>query len=153
MGSKNSKIPQDLKDQPDLILDKKAILITLTPNYILNDHEIVYNLDTGSESLNHTIHYKLNDIIVEIKKILGELFQLKTLACIYEKHKFHITLEKFDQTIFDLNDCSIIRQSILKYNQYDQAIMIMSEDEANLSMYDDLGPIKLGLNIDQIDFI
>jgi hypothetical protein len=160
MGQQQSNLSSevdDLNDSNDLAMDKKAILITLKPVYIINDTstngEIIDNLDTGNELLNQKIEQKLCNVTTTIKQLLSEL-KFNVLACIQQNTIFHITIEKIDQSIFDLNDCKFIRQSINEYNQYNKAITIITEEEACISLfYEDLGPIKLGFMVGHIEFI
>lgn len=160
MGQQQSNLlsdTDDLNDVNDLVMDKKAILITLKPTYIINDltpnGEIIDNLDTGNELLNQKIEQKLSNTTLTIKKLLLEL-KFNVLACIQQNTLFHITIEKMDQSIFNIDDCKFIRQSINDYNIYNKAMIIITEEEAyNSLFYEDLGPIKLGFIIGQIAFI
>lgn len=157
MGQNQSNISdgkEDLKDSSDLALEQRAILIVFKLAYIINDGEIINNLDTGNEILNIELEKKILNLTGSIKQLFLQKYKLNILACMLQNYVFHITVEKLDQSIFDLNDCLIIRQSLNNYNQYNEAFDIINEDEANATLfYEDLGPIKLGLIVDTIDYI
>lgn len=122
--------------------DRKVILVTTIPFYVIDGNELEYCLDTGDDSLNQLVDLRLKQFAITDPKY-------RLLTCLYQNGRMYLTIEKIDQTVFEQTDFQVIKDII----EWSTKTMILSLYECRLSPFlDDLGDIYLGLKTEQIDY-
>lgn len=143
----------DLSLQTRENFGKRVVLVILKPFYIVNKSEFDNNLDSGNDALNMLIEKRISADHTNIKDIFSEY---NILDYLYIDNKIYITIENADRYIFTIFDCQRIRNKLDGYNN-NMSIStrnILSVDEANESpFYEDLGPLELGINVTEINYL
>ena len=154
MGQSQSHTEKDLKNTNDMIFNQKVIFLTIAPFYIINTEDFEYNLSTGNDKLDDIVTVKVTKCLPYFKELFKNNFEYETLVSFTNNNKIYLTVEKTNNETFSSNDCEFIRNFFDKYNKDEKKLTVICEDEATLSpFFEDLGDIKLGFNIEQIDYI
>ena len=149
-----SQIDNDLTKTEDIIFEKKIILLVLIPIYIITNDELEKNLSTGNDDLDLIVNQRLNKCCQYISDLIQKNIKFNIIVAEIQNDKFYLTIEKTLGEIFSCDDCLAIRKFFDEYNHNSQSLTIITESEASNSLFfDDLGDIKLGFEVESIDYM
>ena len=149
-----SKIENDLVKTEDIVFEKYIILLILLPIYVIGNEDIEKNLSTGNDDLDQIVNHRLIQCCQCIKELIQKNMNFNVIVCEIQNNKFYLTIEKLQKNVFSTEDCITIRKLFDEYNTSQQTITIIKESEAfNSLFFDELGDIKLGFQIESIDYI
>jgi len=157
MGQSQSNIAnldKDLKNNEEIMFEKKVVLLIVRPIYIINEDEFEQNLATGNDALDLSIDEKIKKCENYLQNLVLNNLKYNTLAIVIKDQKIYLTIEKINKSTFEITDCESIRNFFDNYNHNSKKLTIMNEVEADTSpFFEQLGDIKLGFIVEQLDYM
>lgn len=143
----------DLSNSADALFQQKVITLTLIPFYWINQNEREYCLKTGLDHLDQQVATYFQQSAQALRHIVtNEDFKryYRLLAYVYKDGHLYVTLEKVQQRVFIVEDCHLLRSII---SQAPRDIIFDADILKQSPFLDDLGPIRLGLDVKEIDYL